>query len=278
MPQATARRPAAPRRTRPPTNLPEPVSELIGRDAELDEILDLSASHRLVTLTGAGASARRASASRSRGACCRDLPMGSGPSSWHRCPIPTSSRSPSPRRSGSTCRGHGSPRSRRERAPVEAAYARARQLRACGRRGGAHGRGVVACQPGDACHCDQPRAAASRGRADFPGTAARRAAGAARDSEDPLRYGAVRLFVERARAAAPHFSPDAHDVRRSRNLPAARRHPAGDRARGGARGDARHRGARARLDDRFDCLPAADGRRCRGIRPCGRRSTGATSC
>ena len=40
--------------TRPPTNLPEPVSELIGRDVELDEILDLSASHRLVTLTGAG--------------------------------------------------------------------------------------------------------------------------------------------------------------------------------------------------------------------------------
>ncbi len=40
--------------SRPPTNLPEPVSELIGRDAELDTILDISASHRLVTLTGAG--------------------------------------------------------------------------------------------------------------------------------------------------------------------------------------------------------------------------------
>jgi hypothetical protein len=39
---------------RTPTNLPEPVSELIGRDAELKEILDLSNSHRLVTLTGAG--------------------------------------------------------------------------------------------------------------------------------------------------------------------------------------------------------------------------------
>src|SRR5258708_28974214 len=37
-----------------PTNLPEPVSELIGRDVELDEIQDLSTSHRLVTLTGAG--------------------------------------------------------------------------------------------------------------------------------------------------------------------------------------------------------------------------------
>src|SRR5229473_4659217 len=39
---------------RPPTNLPEPVSKLIGRDVDLDEILDLSTSHRLVTLTGAG--------------------------------------------------------------------------------------------------------------------------------------------------------------------------------------------------------------------------------
>jgi predicted ATPase/DNA-binding winged helix-turn-helix (wHTH) protein len=45
---------AAPVPARPPTNLPEPVSELIGRDAELAEVLDLSASHRLVTLTGAG--------------------------------------------------------------------------------------------------------------------------------------------------------------------------------------------------------------------------------
>ena len=38
----------------PPTNLPEPVSELIGRDKELREVEDLAASHRLVTLTGAG--------------------------------------------------------------------------------------------------------------------------------------------------------------------------------------------------------------------------------
>jgi DNA-binding winged helix-turn-helix (wHTH) protein len=39
---------------RPPTNLPEPVSELIGRDLEFEEVLDLTAAHRLVTLTGAG--------------------------------------------------------------------------------------------------------------------------------------------------------------------------------------------------------------------------------
>src|SRR6202048_1064256 len=39
---------------RPPTNLPEPVSELIGRDVEVEEVLGLTATHRLVTLTGAG--------------------------------------------------------------------------------------------------------------------------------------------------------------------------------------------------------------------------------
>jgi DNA-binding winged helix-turn-helix (wHTH) protein len=38
----------------PPTNLPGPVSELIGRDKELREVEDLAANHRLVILTGAG--------------------------------------------------------------------------------------------------------------------------------------------------------------------------------------------------------------------------------
>src|SRR5947209_8028750 len=36
------------------TNLREPVSELIGRDAEVEEVLGLAAAHRLVALTGAG--------------------------------------------------------------------------------------------------------------------------------------------------------------------------------------------------------------------------------
>ncbi|HYZ39297.1 MAG TPA: winged helix-turn-helix domain-containing protein, partial [Stellaceae bacterium] len=43
---------SAPRRA--PTNLPEPVSELIDREDELREIANLAAAHRLVTLTGAG--------------------------------------------------------------------------------------------------------------------------------------------------------------------------------------------------------------------------------
>ncbi len=38
----------------PPSNLAEPVSDLIGRDRELREIVSLAAAHRLVTLTGPG--------------------------------------------------------------------------------------------------------------------------------------------------------------------------------------------------------------------------------
>jgi DNA-binding winged helix-turn-helix (wHTH) protein len=37
-----------------PTNLPEPLSELIGRDDEIRQILHLAAAHRLVTLIGPG--------------------------------------------------------------------------------------------------------------------------------------------------------------------------------------------------------------------------------
>jgi DNA-binding winged helix-turn-helix (wHTH) protein len=37
-----------------PTNLPEPVSALIGRDNQLEEVVNLVGAHRLVTLTGVG--------------------------------------------------------------------------------------------------------------------------------------------------------------------------------------------------------------------------------
>jgi predicted ATPase/DNA-binding winged helix-turn-helix (wHTH) protein len=46
--------PAPPELAPPPTNLREPVSELIGRDDNLRQILDHAAEHRLITLTGPG--------------------------------------------------------------------------------------------------------------------------------------------------------------------------------------------------------------------------------
>jgi predicted ATPase/DNA-binding SARP family transcriptional activator len=45
---------APPPATTPPTNLPAPTSELIGRAAAVAEVRELLASHRLVTLIGAG--------------------------------------------------------------------------------------------------------------------------------------------------------------------------------------------------------------------------------
>jgi DNA-binding winged helix-turn-helix (wHTH) protein len=45
---------AQPSSVLPPTNTPKPVSELIGREEELSEILNLVTRHRLVTLTGTG--------------------------------------------------------------------------------------------------------------------------------------------------------------------------------------------------------------------------------
>jgi predicted ATPase len=42
------------RNSPPPTNLPAPTSDLIGREAQLSEVAGLVAAHRLVTLVGAG--------------------------------------------------------------------------------------------------------------------------------------------------------------------------------------------------------------------------------
>src|ERR1700726_1166119 len=39
---------------RPPTNLPQPMTDMICRDIELQEVVSLVGSHRLVPLTGAG--------------------------------------------------------------------------------------------------------------------------------------------------------------------------------------------------------------------------------
>ena len=50
-PTTAAARPVA---VGPPTNVGEPVSELVGRDAEVAAVLNLVAGHRLVTLAGAG--------------------------------------------------------------------------------------------------------------------------------------------------------------------------------------------------------------------------------
>ena len=95
-----------------------------------------------------------------------------------------------------------------------------------------------------------------------------------------LRAAAVRLFVERARAAEPRLRARRRAPRAvARDLPAARRHSARDRAgRGARRARSASTGSPRGSTTASGCSPAAAAPRCRGSRRCGRRSTGATTC
>src|SRR6266446_7006158 len=227
---------------RPPTNLPEPVSELIGRDAEFEEILGIAAAHRLVTLTGAGGIgktrlglevARRLLPKFADGVWVIELAPLSDPDL-----VPTTVATElgldladnvvSPERVANALSSKqlllvldncehlvGAAASMAEallRAnPAARVIATSREpLRA----------------EGECLYRVPPLAVPTEG---------------SQDAEDPLRYGAVGLFVARARAAAPQFSLDGCVAAA---IAAICRHPDGDRAGGGAYDCARGRRAR----------------------------------
>ncbi|MBM4409125.1 MAG: adenylate/guanylate cyclase domain-containing protein [Chloroflexi bacterium] len=60
----------------PPSNLPEPISVFVGRDAELSDVLALIRSSRLVTLTGPGGSGKTRLAIATAERLVSDLPDG----------------------------------------------------------------------------------------------------------------------------------------------------------------------------------------------------------
>src|ERR1700726_3507094 len=124
---------AEPQSPLPPTNLPEPISELIGRDDELREILSLAAAHRLVTLTGPGGIGK----TRLGSGVAHRLPPNFVDGLGHRARTAVRSRARPGR-----CRYRARARTHfgnsiavicREGAPLEAAHTSARQLRACRR-------------------------------------------------------------------------------------------------------------------------------------------------
>jgi hypothetical protein len=86
----------------PPTNLPEPLTELIGRDDDLGEILSLAAAHRLVTLTGAGGIGKTRLALAAARQLLPQFADGVWVPSWRRSPIPASFTSPLPQQWGSS--------------------------------------------------------------------------------------------------------------------------------------------------------------------------------
>ncbi len=240
----------------PPTNLPEPISELVGRDDVLDEILSLVAAHRLVTLTGTGGIGK----TRLALAAARRLLPQFADGVWL---------------------AEFSPIADPGLVPVTVAAAIGLDL----------GGGEVSTQRVSRALAGQRLvlvldtcehvigAAAALGEAVLRAGATLRLIAASREplraegewvyhvpplavpaadldyANDVLRYGAVQLFVERARAAEPHFAPDRREAaliaticRRLDGLPLAIELAA---ARAAALGIDE---LAARLDDRFRIL------------------------
>jgi predicted ATPase len=182
--------------------------------------------------------------------------MGFGPSSWRRCLIPSSSRLRSRPRSGSnSLRGAISPLSVANALGskqllvlldnCEHVVDAAAQMAEALLRANPAARVIATSR--------EPLRAEGEWVYPVPPLAVPTAGGP--DGEDPLRYGAVLLFVERARAAAPHFSPDASDAaaiagicRRLDGIPLAIELAAARAAALGIEGVA------ARLDNRFRLL------------------------
>jgi predicted ATPase/DNA-binding winged helix-turn-helix (wHTH) protein len=239
-----------------PTNLPEPVSELIGRDVELNEILDLSASHRLVTLSGAGGIgktrlgfevARHVLPRFADGVWAIELAPLSDP---ELVPVTVATALRLEPTSGTA-------------SPLSVANALCSKqltlvLDNCEHVVAAAARmaeALLHANPAARVIATSREPLRAEGEWVYPVPSLAVPAEDSPDGEDPLRYGAVRLFVDRTRAAAPHFSPDAGVLaaiagicRRLDGIPLAIELAA---ARAAALGI---EGLVARLDDRFHLL------------------------
>jgi predicted ATPase/DNA-binding winged helix-turn-helix (wHTH) protein len=239
-----------------PTNLPVAISELIGREAELDEIGGLIAAHRLVTLAGAGGIgktrlgievARHLLPRFADGVWVAELAPLSDPG-LVAITVATALGIEIPGGSVSVAcvaNALGSKQLVLVLDSCEHVIDTAAQMAEALLRANPAVRVVVTSR-------DPLRV---EGEWIFPVPPLAVPTEDGRTSEDPLRYGAVRLFVERARAVKPHFSPDERGVaaiaaicRRLDGIPLAIELAA---AHAGALGIEE---LVSRLDDRFDLL------------------------
>jgi predicted ATPase/DNA-binding winged helix-turn-helix (wHTH) protein len=240
----------------PPTNAPKPVSELIGRDAEVDEVVRLVGAHRLVTLTGAGGMGKTTLALALACELCPHFADGVWLAEFSALADPGLVPATVAAAVGLELGGGEASAQRVAQAladrrlllvldtcehVIAAAAAMAEAILGAG------------SAPHIIATSREPLRAGGEWVYPVPPLAVPAVDVAADD--DPLRYGAVRLFIERARAAEPHFAPDrrlmamiAAICRRLDGIPLAIELAA---ARASALGI---EALAARLDDRFRLL------------------------
>jgi predicted ATPase/DNA-binding winged helix-turn-helix (wHTH) protein len=193
----------------PPTNIPEPVSELVGREAEVEEVLRLAGAHRLVTLTGPGGIGKTTLAL----ALARELRPHFADGAW----LAEFSALADPGLVPATVAAAAG----LELGGGEASVQRVAQALA-GRRlllvldtcehviESAAAFAEAALGTGSALHIIATSREPLRAGGEWIYPVPPLAVPAADPpvEEDLSQYGAIRLFIERARAAEPHFAPD----------------------------------------------------------------------
>ena len=219
------------------TNLREPVSELIGREAELSEVMDLVATQRLVTLIGEGGIGKTRLGLEVARHLLPEFPDGVrvaelAPLSDQNLVPATVATAFGLEFAGGTISADGVANALGSKQVMlvldncEHVIATAASMAEALLHANSAARVLATSREplraeGECLYRVPPLAVPAEGTEDIG---------------QLLRHGAVRLFVARARAANPHFSPGLGcSIRRRGNLPPSRRHPAGDRAGGGTR-------------------------------------------
>jgi predicted ATPase/DNA-binding winged helix-turn-helix (wHTH) protein len=193
----------------PPTNLPEPISELVGRDDFLGEILGLALAHRLVTLTGAGGIGK----TRLALAAARRLLPQFADGAWLAEFSPIADPSLVPVTVAAAIGldvGVGAVLVQRV-AQALAGRVLVLVLDTCEHViGAAAALAEAVLRTGGTLHLLATSREPLRAEGEWVHPVPPLAVPAedAEDADDLLRYGGVRLFVERLRAAEPHFAPD----------------------------------------------------------------------
>jgi predicted ATPase/DNA-binding winged helix-turn-helix (wHTH) protein len=193
----------------PPTNVPEPVSELIGREEELSEILNLVTTHRLVTLTGAGGIGKTTLAL----ALARELRPHFTDGVWlaEFSALADPGLVPATVAAAVGVELGGGEASAQRVAQAVAVRRLLLVLDTCEHViAAAAAMAEAILEAGSAPHIIATSREPLRAGGEwvYPVQPLAVPAAEVAADDDPLRYGAVRLFIERARAIEPHFAPD----------------------------------------------------------------------